>query len=262
MTDSPLKNILPIIPLIIISLLLTSCQRSDSPSAAPYTVTQIGTNHTLNAGEYHGILPISTLLNHGNFGLGTYDNLNGEMILLGGQFYQVLVDGTVVNPPLTTTTPFGVVTFFNPTQSIPINSPIDIRNLEQELLSSHIDPNRIYAIKITANLDSARYRSWPEQKPPFKPFSELSDQEKIYNSRNIDVTLVGFYFPEWFGEVNTIGFHFHFITNNHKTGGHLYDALISRGNVEISSIDQLLILDPLSQTTHHQPSPLPQATSN
>jgi acetolactate decarboxylase len=45
---------------------------------------QIGTLAALSAGGYAGTVTIDDMLDHGDFGLGTFEGLDGEMIVLDG----------------------------------------------------------------------------------------------------------------------------------------------------------------------------------
>jgi acetolactate decarboxylase len=55
---------------------------------------QISTSATLVDGVAQGEVSAQTLLDHG-FGLGTFENLDGEMVILDGAIYQVRGDGSV-----------------------------------------------------------------------------------------------------------------------------------------------------------------------
>lgn len=58
------------------------------------------------AGVYDGTMSCGELLGYGDFGIGTFDRLDGEMIVLDGLVYQVKADGLVYTPSPTLLTPF------------------------------------------------------------------------------------------------------------------------------------------------------------
>ena len=64
----------------------------DHGTGAEETITQVSTLEALLAGDYQGRLSLRQLLAYGNFGLGTFNRLDGEMILLEGNFFQVKVE--------------------------------------------------------------------------------------------------------------------------------------------------------------------------
>ena len=69
--------------------------------------------NALVEGIYEEDIPLSEVLLHGDFGIGTFDDLNGEMIILDGCCYQILADGKVVQAGKEVKTPFVAVTYFS-----------------------------------------------------------------------------------------------------------------------------------------------------
>jgi alpha-acetolactate decarboxylase len=56
---------------------------------------QVSTAAALVEGIYQGAVRVGTLREHGDLGLGTFENLDGEMVVVDGQFFQVRADGSV-----------------------------------------------------------------------------------------------------------------------------------------------------------------------
>ena len=77
-------------------------------------ITQTSTIDALLAGVYDGEMSCRELLDHGNFGIGTFNRLDGEMIALDGKIYQVKSDGKVYTPETDIMTPFATVCAFQP----------------------------------------------------------------------------------------------------------------------------------------------------
>jgi acetolactate decarboxylase len=63
-----------------------------------HTLFQVSTSRALVQGVYQEAVSTALLLNHGDFGLGTFDQLDGEMVVLDGIVYQVRSDGTAALP--------------------------------------------------------------------------------------------------------------------------------------------------------------------
>ena len=63
-------------------------------------------------GIYERAVSSTFLLNYGDFGIGTFDNLDGEMVVLDGVIYQVRSDGIVNKIVDDIGTPFAVVVKF------------------------------------------------------------------------------------------------------------------------------------------------------
>jgi Alpha-acetolactate decarboxylase len=60
-----------------------------------HTVFQVSTSDALVAGVYDREVSVQAIPEHGNFGLGTFADLDGEMVILDGQVYQVQGPGRV-----------------------------------------------------------------------------------------------------------------------------------------------------------------------
>ena len=56
---------------------------------------QVSLLQGLTFGDYHGSITVEDLKEHGDTGLGTFDGLNGEMIVIDGEVYRAAGDGTV-----------------------------------------------------------------------------------------------------------------------------------------------------------------------
>mgnify|MGYP002713031785 CR=1 FL=1 len=79
-----------------------------------HTVFQNSLMSALLDGIYDGEMTIGQILSKGNFGLGTFDGLDGEMIILDGTCYQLRSDGTATIADLEQKSPFAQVTNFVP----------------------------------------------------------------------------------------------------------------------------------------------------
>lgn len=92
------------------------------------TLFQVSTSTALVDGIYDGVVTIAELRRHGDFGLGTFADLDGEMLALEGQFFQVRGTGTVTQPDDGTMAPFSnvdgtLVGFWTPLFARMINTP-------------------------------------------------------------------------------------------------------------------------------------------
>ena len=90
-------------------------------------IYQVSTIDALLQGSCEGTMTFGEVKKHGDFGIATFDSLDGEMIALGGDFYQIKADGQVVAVTDDMTTPFGSVTFFSQDCTFPIDMlPISV----------------------------------------------------------------------------------------------------------------------------------------
>lgn len=68
--------------------------------------------NALVEGIYEEKIPFTTIKQHGDFSLGTFDHLDGEIIMLDGKIFQIKDDGHVEEVDEDALTPFACVTFF------------------------------------------------------------------------------------------------------------------------------------------------------
>jgi acetolactate decarboxylase len=82
-----------------------------------HTLFQVSTSGALVQGIYERAVSSRFLLNFGDFGIGTFENLDGEMVVLDGAIYRVRGDGKVLNIFDDVGTPFAVVTLYRGSRS-------------------------------------------------------------------------------------------------------------------------------------------------
>ena len=185
-------------------------------------------------GVYDGDITFQELKQHGDFGLGTVNALDGEMIGLEGKFYQIRTDG--ISYPINNSmkTPFAVMTFFEPDKSVWLDEAIN--NYEQ--LRGYLDnllptKNIFYAIKIEGVFEYIKTRSVPKQNKPYPPLVEVVKNQSTFEFHNTEGTMVGFWCPAYVEGVNVPGYHLHFITEDRKAGGHLLECRMQNVTIEI-----------------------------
>lgn len=157
---------------------------------------QVSTIDALISGIYEGEVGIGQLLNHGNFGLGTFNYLDGEMVVLDGKCYQIKSDGSagVVSSLYT---PFASVTFFETDKKLSINDTLALEELYGKIDSLIPSLNYFYAIKISADIISAKARSVPMQKPPYRQLTEITKVQPVFSFQKTKGTLIGFRCPPY-----------------------------------------------------------------
>lgn len=184
-------------------------------------VTQFTTIDALLAGVYDGEFPCRQVSSHGDLGLGTFDKLDGEMILVDGRIYQAKADGTVHLAPRHLSSPFATVTHFKANQIRRTTSPLTLSELEHTLNDICQNPNGVYAIRIRGAFPSMKLRSVPAQKKPYRELVDVVKDQTFFNVGPVRGTLVGFRFPAYFKGINAPGYHLHFLSDDKKTGGHV-----------------------------------------
>ena len=156
---------------------------------------QVATISSLLAGGYDGNATVGEMLRHGNFGLGTFNGVDGEMMVLDGRVYRGTTDGRAHLVTDSERTPFAVVVDFHPQGSVPVVAGQSLEQLEVALDALPYSASRILAARIDGRFETIKIRSEPKQKLPYRPLS-----------------LIAFRFPAAASSVNVAGWHLHFPT--------------------------------------------------
>ncbi|HOF87188.1 MAG TPA: acetolactate decarboxylase [Armatimonadota bacterium] len=225
-------------------LLLLACALGALAQAPQETLYQVSTLNALMLGIYDGQMPVRTLLRHGDFGLGTFTGLDGEMLILDGTCYQIKSDGTVAKVDGAVTTPFAAVTTFNADQTWKVETPVSLTELEKRIDAALPTANWFYAIKVTGVFTLVKARSVPKQQAPYPPLVEVVKTQPVFQLPQVKGTLVGFRCPAFAAGVNVPGYHFHFLSEDARAGGHVLEAQLLAGTVSIDATPALLLALP------------------
>ena len=183
---------------------------------------------------------LEEVLEHGNFGLGTFNDLDGEMVLLDGIFYDLHSDGKTNIADVTIQTPYACVTQFEPETSLHVNEDLSFGLLKRKIDQMVLSKNLIYAIEVSGDFASIKARSVPKQET-YRPLVDIAGDQTEFFFSNVQGTLVGFWTPDFMDSVTVPGYHLHFLSDDKTKGGHLLDCACSSVVIKIQSIDQLTL---------------------
>jgi acetolactate decarboxylase len=229
---------------ILIKIFFTLAYLSAVLAAGNNTVYQVAPIKGLSAGLYDGFYPLAELKKNGDFGLGTFHALDGEMIYLDGFFYQVKYDGRVLKVPESVLTPFALVTFFKTDLTFKLEGIDSFARLAELLDRQLPSKNIFYALKIGGNFEYLKLRSVPAQVKPYPPLAEALKRQAVFEHRNVTGTLVGFRSPQFAEGVNAAGYHFHFISDKRDIGGHMLDLQCKKADVKAVKSSELILILP------------------
>ena len=232
------KNIL-----LLILLLLSGCVHH----IPKHVVFQNAPINALLAGCYSGTMSIHDLEKHGDFGLGTLDALDGEMVALDHVFYQIKADGKAYRLSDKDTSPFATVTFFKAGQELSSERAMSYKELTKFLDEKLPSENLIYAIKIEGKFPSIKVRSAARQNKPFPVLTEAIKEQKVSEWKDQEGTLVGFRIPFYAGGINVPGYHFHFLSKDRTRGGHVLDLQTGGIRIQIDKNRELRMVLPESE---------------
>jgi len=205
----------------------------------PGAVYQTSTMAALLDGIYDGDVTIAELLTHGDFGLGTFNHLDGEMVVLDGTCYRLRADGSATVASGQDKTPFAAVLWFRPDTTVSVTSPVG-----RDALTGFIDgaipsPNLTYALRVSGSFARVRTRTVMAQRPPYPPLTEAAAHQQVSDLGHVAGTLAGFRTPAYEQGISVAGYHLHFLTQDRRHGGHVLDFSLDHGDVMISTASEL-----------------------
>ena len=189
---------------------------------------QTATLGALVEGVYDGNLAVGELKKRGDLGLGTFDALDGEMVMLDGRVYRVRADGKAEAVGDEETTPFATVTFFEADHTGSLEGPFDLARVEEMLDTVLPTKNIPYAVKIEGTFARVKTRSIPRQTKPYPRLPEVAAKQPTFEFENVRGTLVGFRCPQYMKGLNFPGWHLHFLTADRTAGGHVLELVTGK----------------------------------
>lgn len=215
-------------------------------------IYQTGTINSLLEAVYVGDKTVLDVMQHGDFGLGTYDRVDGELIAYNGVCYHADADGKLDIVDDETKTPFAVVSKFHAHKLIDLEDQLSFPQLEQLLQKHFISPNIAYAIKVKAHFKQISLRSEACQTRQKAKLTELLPKlQHTFTHQNISGVLVGVWLPHYMSNINVPGFHFHFVDDEREIGGHVFAFELEAGVAEIQEIHTLNI-DLINSKSFHK----------
>ena len=220
------------------ALHVDSLRRRDlHPEHEPHVLFQASTIGALLDGAYEGDVSVGELAEHGDLGLGTFDHLDGEMIVVDGEVLRADFDGDVAPVEPRTKTPFAAVTWFDPGVVHELGEPLPHADLLRTLDGLVGDVGSSCAVRIDGEFTRVRARSVPRQQPPYRPLAEVVADQHVFELAASSGTLVGFRFPDFAEGIEVAGYHLHFVTAGRDRGGHVLECDLRGGTarVDVSS---------------------------
>lgn len=198
-----------------------------------HEVFQTGTMGALLDGIYDGDCSVEHLLTRGDFGVGTFNALDGEMLLLDGTCYRLSSDGSVGPTQPSVLTPFAVVTRFEAHVTHHIDAAMTLDDVRDLLVTLTPSDNYLYAFRIRGDFGFVRTRTVARQSPPYRRLVEVTKGEPVQIFSEVSGDIVGFRTPVFQQGIGIAGDHAHFIDASRTQGGHVLDLALARGTLEV-----------------------------
>ena len=184
----------------------------------PHELFQASTIEALLHGAYDGDVTVAELAGRGDLGLGTFNALDGELVLADGVLYRAAEDGSVHPAEPERRSPFALVTTFRPGVEIYVGVAQEI-----DALLSQVAPQALSctAVRIEGRFEHVRLRSVAPQRKPYPPLTDVLAGQSVFDENDIEGVIVGFSFPGHEGRLNLPGRHLHFLSSDRTRGGHV-----------------------------------------
>jgi acetolactate decarboxylase len=193
---------------------------ADYLQVAHHTLYQVSTATALVEGIYQGAVRVGTLRKHGDLGLGTFENLDGEMVIVDGHFFQVRSDGSVRECSDDVLSPFAVITRFAPEAAVTVAQCPDMSHLVSRFDALRPSDNFFFALRVDGHFDYVHTRAMCRTAEGM-PLVQAAAVQPEFEFHNVLGTLVGFWTPEYAKTLNVPGYHLHFVSDDRQSGGHL-----------------------------------------
>ena len=195
---------------------------SDYLDLEHHTLWQVSTSTAVVEGVSQGCLRVGELARHGDFGLGTFDHLDGEGLLLEGECWQARADGSLSRAPDEELTPFFVVTHFHSDQQHQFEQVTSWADLCNRLDALRPSDNLFMAIRVRGMLDRIEVRTVSAVETGTE-LEAAAAVQTVFDHHNLSGTLVGFWSPSYVSSLNIPGYHFHFLSDDRHCGGHVLE---------------------------------------
>ena len=236
-----------IIALLILVMSVNISCASDSNNNKSDSLFQAALLQSLMSGVYDGFITVKEVKNYGDIGIGTFQSVNGELIMLDGKIYQALWDGSVKIADDSETVPFCNVTFFDSDitrENIHAKNITELKSKLDEIINSH-GKNQFYMAKISGEFNSILVRSELAQKKPYKPLDvALKTDQREFTYKNISGVVVALYCPAYMNGLNNTGWHLHFISDDRTKGGHVLELDMNSCKVELDIMSSFTMILP------------------
>lgn len=206
-------------------------------------IYQASTLQALALGYTKPVVTVRELLEHGDTGLGTFESVDGEMIVLDGVCYQARDDGSIVQAEDEAGVPFAVSGFIKDGKRFQIEEMPNLEAIKAELtLSIDLDfsLNSIHIARIDGWFEKIHARAGaPYRSQHVSLKSILSKTQKDFSFEGLYGTLVCVYFPDYMDGINASGWHMHFLSKDKKYGGHVFEAALGSGECLLQKMDRI-----------------------
>ncbi len=219
--------------ILLLAVGTASAQKSDGESC----LFHVGLANTLLGGLYDGFYTVDQLKSKGNFGIGAPHRLDGELLILDGRVWQTTHIDSTFEAEGSMMVPYAAVHDFSAVATIKLDGSFT-RDQLYAVLDTLLSPtNGMYGVKVTGTFTSITSRAFPAvHDNPAPPLASIMDRQVLFRHSDIKGSLVGYKLPAFMAGMNFPGYHFHFLSDDHRRGGHMVDFAASDVTIEFDRI--------------------------
>lgn len=224
--------------------------RFDQIGGTEQCMYQVSTLQALAMGYNSAVVTVEELLRHGDTGLGTFEGVDGEMILADGICFRAMADGCVRPADPGTGVPFASLSRLVGWRSFSLEAVPDIEALKSILTLSIEETfglNSMHMVRIDGYFDRLCARSETgmlTQHVTLKEMLEINQRDFVFEKLN--GTLVCVYYPDYMDGINAPGWHIHFLSEDRTKGGHVFDLSLKSAQAKMDKISRIEIRLPNS----------------
>ncbi len=207
------------------------------------TIFQVSTVGALVEGVYEGAVRIGTLREHGDFGLGTFEGLDGEMVALDGDFFRVRGDGALHAADDSALSPYAMITHYVADRVTTVPPCTSLDELCTVLDGLRDSANHFFAFRVTGAFPAMHVRAACKV-PEGTPLVRAAEQQREWNLEAVRGTLVGFWSPPYAADFDVPGYHFHVVDEHRHRGGHVLACATDALEIGVQRLEQLVVALP------------------
>jgi acetolactate decarboxylase len=215
-----------------------------SPFDQPKMV-QYSTIDAFLAGVYNGDLTVGDLKKQGDFGIGTFNGIDGELFMLDGEVTQIRAVGNPIPATDDMLIPFATFCTFSPGHTATLAGPSDDEAV-YKIIEQRMFPNSnvFYAVELEGTFTEVIARAPRKQSSADAAISDVIDTQSVFTFQQIEGTMVGFWCPQFVNGINIGGWHMHFLSKDKTRGGHVLSFEIGQINVSVMEMMNFEVMLP------------------
>ena len=187
-----------------------------------HSLFQVSTSNALVQGVFGGVITVEDLKGHGDFGLGTFAGLDGELVMIDGECFRATAGGVVEVAEGQREVPFALVTRFETDLEGSVEGDTGLEAMTKEIDAMRPSENLFVGVRIDAEFDRLSMRAACKALPG-ENLVEATSHQSEFDAADLVGSIVGFWSPPYSRSIGVPGYHFHFISGDRRIGGHVLD---------------------------------------